>query len=286
MDIIQTYCEQKYANRDEVLHDFDASIADVIWNEILQYRKQFRYEINIFLRPYELILCRSVLWQIQRVELMLYRFCLTSKEIEEMDAKWLALRQEYRYINTSSFAWMQMVCTRLHIEDSNKILSILYEELPFTIRLFLCAFLSYQTCPFALHLLFIKEDFPLSLAIMDLVLSWDVDACEHDMTYMFLRFLERLQLKLSDRMVLLKGVNQNEERVLELSALMERYPQLSKEALSFYVTHRCMGHYYTIQQYTAYCHVCYETARYSLDQLVNMRWYQKQKMGKKFVYYI
>ncbi len=74
------------------------------------------------------------------------------------------------------------------------------------------------------------------------------------------------------------------EMVVDDQRLLEYYPFLQKEQVSFYVEHRDSYCYYTIQQYMKYNDVCYETARMHLEQLVRLGWYVKKKVGKKFVY--
>mgnify|MGYP006875948527 CR=1 FL=1 len=109
---------------------------------------------------------------------------------------------------------------------------------------------------------------------------------ELDVTSNFLSLLSHLRLKFSDEMISLSSKKPNSPLTMDVAELCERYPMLQKESVSFYVKHRRLHHYYTLQEYMKACGVCYETARYSMEKLVDLHWYQKQKIGKKFVYFI
>lgn len=279
METIQKYTEQTYCTRADVLREFDASIADVVWREIVRYREQFRYEITCFLHSYELIFCRSVVWKMMKAENALIRFLYAMEEESKTVSRWDTM-------DTIGIQQMKELCEQAHVQDVDCMVSILRMDLPMVVRFFLCSFFKDEERDFAVTMLLVYEGVPVREEVINMLSETSFPTCEKDVTYGFLRFLEQMQLKISNRMVLLKGRNKKEEQILELSALKERYPQYSDELLAFYATHRNIGHYYTIQQYVRFSHVCYETARYSLDQLVKAHWYQKQKMGKKFVYFI
>lgn len=107
-----------------------------------------------------------------------------------------------------------------------------------------------------------------------------------DVTSNFLSLLEVLRLKFSDEMLSLNRKDTLSLQKLDARELTERYPMLQKESIAFYVAHRKLHHYYTLQDYMQNAGVCYETARYSMEKLVALKWYQKQKIGKKFVYFV
>lgn len=82
---------------------------------------------------------------------------------------------------------------------------------------------------------------------------------------------------------------------LEHSPMMNRgnadelhtlYPFLSTKQIEFYCTHQRAFHYYTAADYAKWHHCSNETARTSLNELVQLGWYKKQKVGKKYVYMI
>lgn len=66
--------------------------------------------------------------------------------------------------------------------------------------------------------------------------------------------------------------------------LLELDVRLSKGQAHFYARHCTLGMYYTIDQYKKATKCVYETARTSMDKLVEFGYYVKTSAGKKFVY--
>ena len=66
--------------------------------------------------------------------------------------------------------------------------------------------------------------------------------------------------------------------------LLELDVRLSKKQAYFYARHCTLGMYYTIDQYKKATKCVYETARTSMDKLVEFGYYAKSPAGKKFVY--
>ena len=66
--------------------------------------------------------------------------------------------------------------------------------------------------------------------------------------------------------------------------LLELDVRLKKGQAYFYARHCTLGMFYTIDQYKKAVKCVYETARTSMDQLVEFGYYKKQLVGKKFVY--
>ena len=75
-----------------------------------------------------------------------------------------------------------------------------------------------------------------------------------------------------------KDVNLIAENLLEL------YPSLKKNQAKFYASHCTIGKYYSIAQYKKETGVAYETARTSMDNLVNLGFYRKEQIKNKYVY--
>lgn len=294
MELVEKYSEQTYSRRVDLLKELDHSIADTVWNEVLRYRRQFCYELHIMDRTYHITMCRSVLFRILECEEKLLKQgnimrglsdCLQHEERTNWQ---LLLHHKECGVDVGDAVWIQHACELLEITQCTFIMEVLLLQVPVVIQLFLCMHLPYTQREPALFLIALVHD---ALYLMDILFPPYVDECgytgeEEDLTYDLLDFLKNLELKISDRMLLLKGGKQNQQQFVSLRDLKERYPMLQEEQLRFYVGHRDAAHYYTIQQYIAYCGVCYETARTALDQLVNLNWYQKRKIGKKFVYFI
>ncbi len=66
--------------------------------------------------------------------------------------------------------------------------------------------------------------------------------------------------------------------------LVEVYPTLKRGQAYFYARHCTIGKYYTIAQYKRLLGCAYETARTSMDNLVELGFYRKEKLNNKFIY--
>ena len=66
--------------------------------------------------------------------------------------------------------------------------------------------------------------------------------------------------------------------------LLEIYPTLKRGQAYFYARHCTIGKYYTISQYKKLLDCAYETARTSMDNLVDLGFYRKEKLNNKFIY--
>lgn len=83
--------------------------------------------------------------------------------------------------------------------------------------------------------------------------------------------------------VLPVGLDQKDAEIVALN-LLEIYPSMKKNQAEFYSRHCTIGKYYTISQYKKEQNVAYETARTSMDNLVNLGFYKKEQIKNKFVY--
>ncbi|MGA0875372.1 MAG: hypothetical protein ACO3QN_00100 [Bacilli bacterium] len=66
--------------------------------------------------------------------------------------------------------------------------------------------------------------------------------------------------------------------------LMETHPSMKKGEAYFYARHHSLGKYYTLAQYKKQLDCAYETARTSMEHLVKLGYYRKEKYKNKFVY--
>ena len=78
-------------------------------------------------------------------------------------------------------------------------------------------------------------------------------------------------------------LDEKDAKRLEVN-LLELDVRLKKGEAKFYARHCTMGRYYTIEQYKKLNRCVYETARTSMEHLVELGYYKKAKAGKKFVY--
>ena len=66
--------------------------------------------------------------------------------------------------------------------------------------------------------------------------------------------------------------------------LLELDYRLKKHEAYFFARHHSIGSFYTIEQYKKVSKCVYETARTSMEHLAKLGYYEKKKVGKKFVY--
>ena len=66
--------------------------------------------------------------------------------------------------------------------------------------------------------------------------------------------------------------------------LLETHPSMKKGEAIFYARHHTVGKYYTLSQYKQQLECAYETARTSMEHLVKLGYYRKEKYKNKFVY--
>ena len=78
-------------------------------------------------------------------------------------------------------------------------------------------------------------------------------------------------------------IDEKEARRLQ-EHLLELDYRLKKHEAYFFARHHNLGSYYTIEQYKKTVKCVYETARTSMEHLVELGYYEKKKVGKKFVY--
>ena len=66
--------------------------------------------------------------------------------------------------------------------------------------------------------------------------------------------------------------------------LLETHPSMKKGEAYFYARHHVVGKYYTLSQYKQKLGCAYETARTSMEHLVKLGYYRKEKYKNKYVY--
>ena len=77
--------------------------------------------------------------------------------------------------------------------------------------------------------------------------------------------------------------NQRDKNISKEKILLS-HPSLSKKQAEFLISCNEKGNNYTLSHFQKQTHSSYETSRYSLEQLVELGFYKKDKIGKKFVY--
>lgn len=298
------YSEEKYYTKKELSEEIDHYLLDPIWQEITTYRSFFKEELTIKNKPLFIIKNPLVLGKLMETHELLFSY-VSNKQIpkktinpspylqEEEIAIWnpfMTQMQNHPFLDCKDY--MSKMIEVFKIQDIDKQLFDLLcdEQKPFLMRYFLLLFATEKRTAFLMQCpLLLKHGCMLAISAIQIDELYDeiyTEDTEIDITRSFIAFLDTIRLKLFHIMISLNREEQRSFVTLQAKELMERYPILHKKQIEFYVDHREYKHYYTIQNYMQHCNVCYETARYSLDQLVNENWYHKQKLGKKFVYYV
>ncbi len=114
-----------------------------------------------------------------------------------------------------------------------------------------------------------------------------------DLTYVTLKLTDILMYSLRLSAEQIETFIKDEERYNSLTtkdknqsykAILSSHPELSVKQAKFYVNHCDVKINYTLKDFQDYFGSSYETSRYSLDKLVDLGFYKKKKIGKKFVY--
>lgn len=299
------YSETTYYNKADLEKEMDFYLVDPLWREIEQYRQLFRQEFALQGKKTYLIrnpLVNDTMAQTQ--ELMLAWLMKHQESSQsEIDLFWLKedekerftrLLVKMRYDKEIPPRYLFQEIFDHFIMDHNQELALrAYLETEtnnLLCKLFRLAMDCDKRTAFLLYFptLYLHHSLPLSsyVTMEELMDRLDRQITNLDVTSNFLTLLEVLRLKFSDEMLSLNRKDTISLQKLDARELIERYPMLQKESIAFYVAHRKLHHYYTLQDYMQNAGVCYETARYSMEKLVALKWYQKQKIGKKFVYFV
>lgn len=299
------YSEQAYYSKADVEKELDHYLVEPMWHEICQYRSLFQKEFPIHEKKTYIVYNRYVVDAIARTQECMIRYMRNhwNEPLHDLDYFWL--REEEVWIFQSFITQMETNQTYIHKHmflhileqmDLQKQVSMLSrkklmdEQENLLHQLFLLSMEQDKRCAFILMYPILRCHEALSLGqilkMEEFCDLYDKKSRELDVTGSFLSFLAHIRLKLSNDMVLLNADAEKNVLQMQYQELIERYPMLQKEQIRFFIEHRTHHHYYTLQDYMKFHGVCYETARYSMEKLVELHWYQKQKMGKKFVYYI
>lgn len=301
----QKYSEQAYYSKEDLENELDHYLVEPLWHEICQYRSFFQREFPLHDKKTYLVYNPYVVNAMARTQELMIRYVRKhfQEPLHDLDYFWLREEEVWRFqalliqLETSqSYAHKDMLIHIIEQMDIQKQLSIssrrrlMDETENVLLQLFLLSMELDKRCAFILMYPILRNHEALCLGqifkMEEFCDLYDKKNQQLDVTGSFLSFLAYIRLKLSNDMVLLNADAKKNVLEMQYQELIERYPMLHKEQIRFFIEHRTHHHYYTLQDYMKFHDVCYETARYSMEKLVELQWYQKQKMGKKFVYYI
>lgn len=299
------YSETTYYRKIDLEQEMEHYLVEPLWHEISQYRSFFRQEFSLLGKKTYLIRNPHVNDLMAQTQERWIQWLLAHQEEphSKVDLFWLKEEEQLRFssllvklrydkgMNPTQLFQDCFDLFHLEKEVAYEIRSFLQDPIQnILLKLFLLCMECNKRVATLLYYptLYIHHSLPISnlCSVENLIDEMDRAIIDLDVTSNFLSLLSLLRLKLSDEMVLLNVRDQTSSLSMDMKTLFEQYPMLQKESIRFYVNHRKLHHYYTLQDYMSFCTVCYETARYSMEKLVELKWYQKQKIGKKFVYFI
>lgn len=269
MEDYRVYSEEEYYDRTQLLNIYSPTVCDCIWEEIVNYRKQFRYEIHFQSRTTYVTLNKTLFEKMLRIyELSLPKDLNDQKlhgyEDEQLGTKEILLK----YMNHNQMSISQNMFHFLMGSDFLLLkIFVIYEYICDLDFLYLFLYL-YN------HI----EWFPI---IEKIEISKDINNNYPDLTRKFRDFLDSFYFLSTDNVIQLIGTTFEQMDIEELLAL---YPTCNKKQIYFYTKCAKKNHYYTISQYMEMNHVSYETARKAMEHLVKLNFYRKIKIGKKFVF--
>ncbi len=121
----------------------------------------------------------------------------------------------------------------------------------------------------------------------------DARSHDHDLTFVTTKMIDILMYSLRLSREEIETFIKDEERYNSLTskdknqnykAILSSNPELSIKQAKFYIAHCDVKINYTLKDFQEYFSSSYETSRYSLEKLVELGFYKKKKIGKKFVY--
>lgn len=284
--LARKYTEDVYLTYEELKERFLAAQMDTIWQEIACYRELFVIALSK-----EEFIVNSVTLQRkhakieQRMNLVLRKVKQNAeKGIEEIGVSHSTIHMMEKMYETQYHCSLRHICRTLMVDYSDTVRFIEEQsDLPLFVLLYKIVSIPEHSTKnlLLLYLSFETGTSPLLFQLAELAVTWP---SEHDHTKNYASWLQRID----DFFIQKLKEKQNQQPALYLKELrlMERYPTLKPYQASFFEQHREIGHYYTVEQFLLYCNTCYETARMGMEELVRLGWYQKEKVGKKYVYYV
>lgn len=270
MEAISYYSEEEYRNKKEIFAMYGHPAGDCLWEEILAYRNQYFYSLDFSNRNYYVTLNKTLFLKMERVY-----------EIQFEDYHLIPMLP---YLNEETLGIESVL---IHYQkwnpekNSSNQYRYLVKEGPVLIKVFVIACFYHDE-----QLLYLFLALHHKSGMFPLVQEWQhyhlKNGFDRDLTYDLRDFLDFIYFKSQKNMIKLKG---DELDNLSFEALRLRFPMLNEKQLQFYFSHHECNCYYLISHYAKFADVSYETARKAMEMLYEYHFYQKQKIGKKFVYY-
>ena len=234
---------------------YPASIADLIYEEILEDRRLFRHDLCFHQRKYYITLNQT-----------LYMKMLKIYEITE----------EISFLKQEQLVFSLQQCMKHYkVDIKNELFLFLCGNESFLIKLFI---LKYKTkdvriLRYFLHMYQKEEWAPFFNAFICDPFEYEEDL---DLTYVLRSFLDELYL----------FIIQHKKQVIKITktAFMNMYPCLNEFEKQFYLHHHRKEEYYSIHDFQEFSNRSYEASRLSMEKLCRENLYRRVKIGKKHMY--
>ncbi|NCC55397.1 MAG: hypothetical protein EOM11_07955 [Erysipelotrichia bacterium] len=251
----------------QLLNIYRPTACDLIWQDILAYRKLFRYDLHFDEHQHYLTMNKTLFHKMLRIyDLSLQEdkpvnFCGGDANLASKD-----LLLKYIHLN--------------HLSISQTLFKFLMSEELLLIKVFVLYMLIDDLDFIALYLQVNKKYHWYK--IIEKIDKKDLFICEtKDLSKYFRDFLDTFYFHSLYNVVQLKSTVFEQ---MDMEELLSLYPTCNVKQMTFYLQCSQKNHFYTIAQYMKMHQVSYETARKAMEQLVELKFYHKIKIGKKYVF--
>lgn len=257
------YSEEQYINRIQLKNIYTGSIADLIYEEILQYRLLFRHPLMFTVRNYYLTYNKTLFMKMMKVY--------------EVD-------NQIFHPSISGYTKRNLVTCIHDYEYKNKVVindclkSFLLGNEDFLIKFYVLLFFvkDKRLCEMFI-IIHDKEHWKMFLDMNTFHNNENNEVL--DLTYSFRSFLDDITFYLLDYKDKYK-----ESKTIQKENLFLLFPKLSKNQIKFYLSHSDENNFYTIYHYMDFSNQSYEGSRLAMERLCEEGFYQKRKIGKKYCY--
>lgn len=282
------YTEEKYCTKQEISKHLSVSMIDPVWQEVLKYREPFMHTYKV-VEPLSFCLCQSLILRCLKVH-QNYRLVKKERKLEIEVLRHLFEKVPNEDALWMVYHWYQLDCDLAQmIHEAFILLQGKYEmqwksllmdediliECKWILLFSQCEDRVLAYCLF-IGLCFHYDVLEIAMMLQDQVFFL---RSKEEGTYALQYYLNTIEQKIAQELI-----QTHKTTEIELNTLKYIYPQLRDYQIDFYAAHHTKGYFYTLEQFMKYCHVCYETARSAMEQMVTLQFYQKLKQGKKFVY--
>ena len=293
-NIIRKYTDEKYLNKIEISNKMSAMLVESTWQQISDYRSTFFYEVKL-VQHQKFCLCKGISYKILKMRELIsqlnyydnYNLANTELFIAKYNNS-EKLRYMLKRWQNSEILLKEMIhelCIEFDYSLENNIIEVLLDDNIIDEFKWVNIFYSFKDRFIFAYLIFcalcISKGNAIILSFFDL--SYFNTVFGEDGTYALQYFVQHLHRDASKAILKYRSIENSKK---DFHQIIFKYPQLRPYQIEFYLNHRTSGYFYTIEMFITNTKVCYETARNSLDMLVQLGFYDKIKTGKKYIYSI